>query len=517
MEEGSEIQHQEFMFLACNFLFNYKFKFFNRNFNYSNKFLLNFNNYLEIFNKIILKRNNKELKKIIKNEKKYYFDKFHNWIQDKTNSFKNFWKYLKYYQNKNLINNFNLNFQNIIEFWEKIYSNNKIDYYLQNLINLDLILEKNENLKEKKIFLDEIEEIIENNLYLILKELPKDKSPGLDLIPYEVLKNLINNFNNFNNFKRLIYLIIKNNDISEKMKKIKLIFIPKNKNITSPGQLRPISLQNTILKLIEKIILIFLQNEIEKKKLFNEFQFGFRKKFSTQNNLFILKTLINFHKFNRFPSFLLFVDIQKAFDSVDHTILIKKLILNNFNNYLIILIKKLITEKKIKIYYNNQKKEIKSTNGLPQGSILSLILFNFYLFDLEEKLNLKKGEKIIFYADDICIITYSRKRIKKIILNLKEWLILNKLIINKEKSKIIILNKRFEKKEKKNEIENEIEEIKIGKEVEYLGINIKNEKSLYLKNNNLKKNNKILKKITYLLFLQKSNPKNIKFIFKSKN
>ena len=123
----------------------------------------------------------------------------------------------------------------------------------------------------------------------------------------------------------------------------------------------------------------------------------------------------------------------------------KKINLNLIENIL-----NLIISKEIEINFKEEKENFKITNGLPQGSVLSPNLFNFYINDIKENLNLEKyEEEIILYADDILIITYSFKRVEKIIENLLKYFENNDLKINKKYLSIYKKNlKKYIKMEK---------------------------------------------------------------------
>ena len=88
---------------------------------------------------------------------------------------------------------------------------------------------------------------------------------------------------------------------------------------------RPISLLSCISKILEKLIHTRIYNFLEKNQLFNNFQFGFRKKLGTNDAIltFISKLLTNFD--NKDYCLSILVDLSKAFDTINHEILIYKL------------------------------------------------------------------------------------------------------------------------------------------------------------------------------------------------
>ena len=222
---------------------------------------------------------------------------------------------------------------------------------------------------------------------------------------------------------------------------------PKSKNPESPRDFRPITLQNNILKISEKFLLKLIMNHIKENKIIIKEQIGFKKKKSSLLNLLKLKFIKNKFKKTQNNLFLIFVDIEKAFDSLNHKILIEKLINYNFNIFLIEKIFDLIKKRKNYIKLKDKNIYIEMTNGIPQGSVISPILFNIFINDLKEYLNLENDfEETLFYADDICIVTNSKKSTKRKITLLEEWMLKNKLNLNKNKTKILVI----ENSKKKN-------------------------------------------------------------------
>ena len=121
-------------------------------------------------------------------------------------------------------------------------------------------------------FKENIIKTIEIFLPNIIRKLKNNKTPGIDNIENKFLK-LCFEFDQ-ENFKKMIYYIIIN-PIDRKLKKSKLCLFPKKKKINNPLETRPISLQNEILKICEKIILILINEHIEEKKLIIPEQTGF--------------------------------------------------------------------------------------------------------------------------------------------------------------------------------------------------------------------------------------------------
>lgn len=165
-------------------------------------------------------------------------------------------------------------------------------------------------------------------------------------------------------------------------------------------------------------------------------------------------------------------DLSKAYDSVDHGILINKLekVLGREKDPQVqesfVLIKHILSS--IKIRYKEGQDNINVNCGVPQGYILSPALFNIYINDLVSGLDQILGVVVHAYADDLAIICDSRIRLQEAIKKIEDWCVLNKMKCNKEKSHIIYLPKQ--KAGKKSYMKGSISQIKLVRNAKYLGI-----------------------------------------------
>ena len=149
--------------------------------------------------------------------------------------------------------------------------------------------------------------------------------------------------------------------------------------------------------------------------------------------------------------FACFVDFSKAFDTIPRDILFEKLLKNNINGVFFNNIKKLYIGDKKSIKLGNQVTESFDTNqGVRQGDILSPLLFNIFMSDLndyiekvEGKLQINDSRDInsIIWADDILLLSQSKEGLNQILDLLASYCQQNKLTLYKEKTKCMVFNK----------------------------------------------------------------------------
>ena len=171
--------------------------------------------------------------------------------------------------------------------------------------------------------------------------------------------------------------------------KAKVVPLPKSTDKTNPTNYRPISLLSVLSKLLEKHVHIYLNDYLEKRQLFHPFQSGFRRKYSCNTALARLTNswLTAMNKSE--VSGVVFLDLKKSFDLVDHDILLKKLAIYLKNSSSVPFFKSYLHNRTQCVLLHgcySSKESVKY--GVPEGSVLGPILCS--LFTNELPLHLKK-------------------------------------------------------------------------------------------------------------------------------
>ena len=209
---------------------------------------------------------------------------------------------------------------------------------------------------------------------------------------------------------------------------------------------RPISVLSIVAKIFEKIVYNQLITYIDENNILSNNQFGFRKSHSTSTSMLDATNnwLLNIDK--GLINGVLFLDLRKAFDTVDHEILLNKLKLYGATDDALKWFVSYLNERYQICKVNNVKSAKQLIQcGVPQGSNLGPLLFLIYVNDLP---NCLQHSKPSMFADDTNVsipadsLEELEVHLNSDLDNIHQWLVANKLTLNVSKTEYMIIGSR---------------------------------------------------------------------------
>ena len=235
---------------------------------------------------------------------------------------------------------------------------------------------------------------------------------------------------------------------------------------------RPISILPYISKILEKIMHNRIMCFLNTNDILSNSQFGFQKGMATYMPLLLLQDYITKVFEEGRIAVAIYLDLKKAFDTVDPEILISKLQVYGFQGTALKLICSYLTERQQCVEYDGVKSDLMQVKmGVPQGSVLGPLLFLLYVNDLP---NICKDAKFLLFADDTVVIFDNsdsaklQKDLDEQLPIICEWFNANKLSLNAKKTVCQIYSKSYS--EKKITVSLNNEKIHVVDKVKYLGV-----------------------------------------------
>lgn len=320
----------------------------------------------------------------------------------------------------------------------------------------------------------------------------KSSSPGEDQIKVDILKH-------FKTLHKSILLdfynkIWKEGKIPKRWKSGVLIPIPKDSSkIESITNYRPIQLLPVISKIMEKIVARRLDFFLESNEVLSHRQFGFRKRRSVIDNLVAIESDVREALQRKNEVVMISFDIQKAYDTISKEHILTQVRNLGLEGEIVNFIKDFLCERRFKVKFGAEMSSWKyPTKGVPQGSGLSVILFNMAMNTIDKFI---KDTNFYLYADDLVILFEIDKPtdidiIHSTLQNLESWSKTSGLVFSSAKTNFIIFSNKNKSKLEVNDLKIHGEEIEEVKVTRVLGILFDQKLTFHQHIDNLIKNTK---------------------------
>ena len=318
-------------------------------------------------------------------------------------------------------------------------------------------------------------DILQSEVLKVIKTINTSKLSGIDNVSSMILKDAFTIL--LTQIVHLFNLTLKTGIFPKAWKKALVIPIPKTGNLTKVQNYRPISLLLLPGKLLEKLVHAQLSTHLENINFLSDNQHGFRKQHSTVHSIAQLTNYINTKMDKGQPALTAFIDFRKAFDCVQHPILLGKLSSIGIGKEAVNWFESYLTNREQRVLANNTYSSLQPvTQGVPQGSVLGPLFYIIYANDINKII---KFCEIALYADDTVLYTANAKFSKSIdkvqedMSALACWCVQNGIRMNTDKTKLMVFGSA-QKIEQLPPIEVKVEDhpLEVTTIYKYLGVTL---------------------------------------------
>ncbi|KAL5248062.1 hypothetical protein ACHWQZ_G017289 [Mnemiopsis leidyi] len=329
-------------------------------------------------------------------------------------------------------------------------------------------------------YLEAFDEVSESEVLEFMKSIPGDKATN-DPIPLKIFKQILPTF--ISPFTHIVNLSLRYGVMPNSCKVAIVTPIHKSGEVDNPGNYRPISILPVLSKTIEHFVNSQLTQYLDDKGLISKCQYGFRKDHSTTYLMLDLFDRIYTSKSKSCRPGIIFLDIKKAFDTVNHNILLSKLKHYGIKNIALDWFVSFLRGRKQQTRVGSRISNFTEiTSGVPQGSILGPILFTIFINDLPTACIQSTP---YLFADDGALYfnNIDRENYSKLKLEMKsifKWLQANKLALNCDKTNLLIFDSSNNLDDIPIEIKNDVTlVVHERKSQKYLGLIVDNKLNFY--------------------------------------
>ena len=265
----------------------------------------------------------------------------------------------------------------------------------------------------------------------------KTLSEGVDNINAFALKLFINRISTV--LTHIINTSLEQNIFPVRWKHAVITPIPKIAIPLTPNDFRPISLLTALSKIIERLVNQQIVKYINKHNLLDPYQSAYRENYSTTTALLKITEDILEAIDDSDISLLVLLDFSKAFDTVNHRLLIEKLRIMGFDNNACDWIQSYLTDRYQMVKSGNSKSEWSLLhNGVPQGSILGPLLFTILVSDMrnciwEGSYHMYADDTQLYFSSDVNKANETIAKANVVLENISQYCVNNVLKLNENK------------------------------------------------------------------------------------
>ena len=277
-----------------------------------------------------------------------------------------------------------------------------------------------------------------------LNRLSKTKSTGLDNISAKLIRECADIISG--PLCDLFNKSLKSGIFPDDWKCARVIPLFKQGDSSDLNNYRPISVISVVAKVFERIVYDQLYNFLSTEGIISDQQSGFRSLHSTVSALLEATDSWAFNIDRGYVNAVVFLDLKKAFDTVDHEILLAKMSRYGIQGTSLDWFKSYLTNRTQRCSVNGYLSDFSTLKcGVPQGTILGPLLFLVYINDLPNCLSFSiprmyaDDTHITYAGSDLHLIQYSLSHDLE---KLSKWLVCNRLTLNATKTEFMVIGSR---------------------------------------------------------------------------